>query len=173
MSLLARTKAHYEGLRGEARLQAGKAVQAVDLNVRYMSISRRTYEAIGDQWGEARRPEASWDWEQIMRKHDDINRLDLAVWTPEDRLVAVGLATLSKVAITLRFVEGDPRADCQFKGKRIPIALEATVRYGQMNGVSELRIQPLNDALVHLYETVYGFTLVSKRGEAPYWRREI
>lgn len=172
MSLLAVTKAHYEGLRGDARLQAGKAAQALGLNVRFMSVSRRTYEAIETQWGDARE-RVNWDWQELLRRYSDIKRLDMAVWTPDDRLVMVALATLSKEALTLRYVEGDPRADCEFKGKRIPLALEAGVTFAQMNGLNEIRIQPLNDALARLYEAEFGFTLVSKKGEVPYWRREI
>lgn len=168
MSLLAVTKAHYETLRGDARLQAGKAARARGLDVKFLSCSRRTLEAIKDQWGGG-----SWDWPEILRRHNDISRFDMAVWTPDDRLVMVGIATLSKPAITLKYVEGDPRADCDFKGKRIPMALEAAVRYGQMNGRGELRIHPANETLVQLYETTYGFTLVKPKGEVPYWKLVI
>lgn len=168
MSLLAVTKAHYEALRGDARLQSGKAAQAQGLDVRYMSCSRRTQEAIAEQWGGG-----VWDWPEILRRYNDMNRFDVAVWTPDDRLVMVGLATLSKAAINLRYVEGDPRDGCEFKGKRIPLALEAAVRYGQMNGRKELRIHPVNEALAQLYETTYGFTLVKPKGEVPYWKLVI
>ncbi len=172
MSLLARMKAHYEGLRGDARLQAGQAARALGLNVRYASVSRRTYEAIDNQWGDARE-RVNWDWPQLFRRYNEIKRLDVAVWTPDDRLVMVALATVSKEALTLRYVEGDPRADCEFKGKRIPLALEVAVRYAQMSGLAEIRIQPLNEALTQLYENEFGFTLVSTKGEVPYWCREI
>lgn len=175
MSLLHVRKAHYEKLRGDARLQAGKAVQELGLPMRFASTSRRTVEAIAAQWGEARSAQnrPSWDWEQILRKYDDINRLDVAGWTTDDRLAMVALATMTKTAVTLRYVEGDPRADCQFKGKRVALALEVVTRYGQMNGLSDLRIQPLNDALAQRYEIEFGFTLVSTKGEVPYWHREI
>ncbi len=173
MSLLARTKAHYEKNRGEAMLGAARALQALGLDVRISNCSRRTIEAIGSDWGDQRRPELSWNWEAILHRYKDLKSLDLAVWTPDDRLVMVAIATVSGAALHLRYVEGDPRADCDFKGKRVLMALEVATRYAQLNGLTELRINPVNDALAALYETVYGFALVTPRGEASYWKRVI
>jgi len=168
LSLLSTTKAHYEALRGDARREAGLALQALGMDVRVMGWSRRTSLAVDQQWAGG-----VWDWDEIMRRYNDIKRLDVAVWARDERLVMVSLATMTRAAITVRYVQGDPREGCEFKGKRIPMALEAATRFAQKSGVPELRIQPINDALVHLYETHYGFTLVTPRGEAPYWSRVI
>jgi hypothetical protein len=174
LSLLQRTKAHYEQCRGDARLQGARAIQALGMNVRAMSCSRRAIEAIKEQWSPLRQPDTpSWDWEEIMRRYSDMKSLDLAVWTPDERLVLVAIATFSPAALTLRYVEADPSPECEFRGKRVLMALEIATRYAQMCGLDELRIHPVNDALVQLYETTYGFTLVKPKAEVPYWSRKI
>ncbi len=173
MSLLAGTRSHYENQRGAARLQASQALRVLGLNVEITSCGRNVLHAIESQWGAKRRPELSWDWSEIFRRYSELKTLDMAVWTAGERLAMVGLATASNAALTLRFVEGDPSSDCELKGKRILIALEVSTIYAQMLGLGELRIHPVNEALKQLYESVYGFGLVTPRGEVPYWSRVI
>jgi len=121
-----------------------------------------------DEWGETR-----FDWREIDRRHRDPDRLDIAIWSDNDRLSGLGLGLSTGQAIMLRFLEGDPRQDCPLRGKRILIALEATANYAQGRGKREIRLQPINDKLVYLYESVYGFVLESPRNEAPYYRKGV
>lgn len=73
----------------------------------------------------------------------------------------------------LRFLEGDPRQDCPLRGKRILIALETAANYAQGRGKKEIRVQPIDDKLVYLYESVYGFVLESPKNEEPYYRKGV
>ena len=173
-----RAKAHYEGLKNAARRAASLALRAAGLHVTIVGWSRRTADAIEGQWGDERRPDASWLWSEIFRRYSDFKNMSFAVWTgdgrgDDDRLVAVGIVLLTRTAATVRIVEGDPRAGCEFKGKRVLMALEVATNYALANGLAELRIQPLNDALAKVYEDVYGFSLVKAKGAEPYWRRVI
>lgn len=119
-------------------------------------------------WGETHFP-----WEEIFQKHRDPDRLDMAIWGAEDRLSGLALGLTTGQSLMLRFVEGDPREDCPLRGKRILIALEAATNYAQARGKREIRLQPINEKLVYLYENVYGFTLESPRNETPYYRKGV
>lgn len=97
----------------------------------------------------------------------------MAIWTPDDRLVALALASMNTQAATLLFVEGDPSAGCEFQGKRVLIALEATTNYALGAGLREIRIEPVNAALASMYQDVYGFELVTPRKAPTYYRKAI
>lgn len=118
-------------------------------------------------------PKTVFDWPEIFRRHNDPDRLDMAIWGGQDRLSALALGLTSGQALTLRFLEGDPRQDCPLRGRRIAVALETAANYAQLRGKKEIRVQPINDQLVYLYEKVYGFTLESPRNEAPYYRKGV
>jgi len=120
------------------------------------------------EWGSSR-----FDWPEIFRRHNDPDRIDMAIWAGRDRLAALGLGLTTSQSVTLRFLEGDPRPDCPLKGKRILIALEAASNYAQLRGKKEIRLQPKNEALIYLYETVYGFVLESPRNETPYYKKGV
>jgi hypothetical protein len=175
LKTLAQTRAHYDGLKDKACLEAGKSLRVqLGIDVRIRRTSRTAYEHIRDYWDVAgRHPDAGWDWEELFRRHREPKRLDMAIWTPTGRLVAMGLATITTAAATVRYVEGDPRADCHLKGKRVLIALEAATNYALGAGLAEIRIEPINGALASMYEKVYGFELVKPPKAPPYYRKGI
>jgi hypothetical protein len=130
-------------------------------------ISGRALRYISDVWGGSH-----FDWQEVLRRHNEPDAMPIAIWH-EDRLCALALALTTGQAVVLRFVEGDPRADCPLKGRRFLIALEACANYAQARGKKEIRLQPKNDALVYLYEKVYGFALESPKNETPYYRKGV
>ncbi len=76
-------------------------------------------------------------------------------------------------AATLRYCEGNPQDGCVYKGKRVLIALEAVTNYALGAGLSEIRIDPVNEKLASLYQTVYGFELVEPKKGPAYYRKGI
>jgi hypothetical protein len=148
-------------------MAAASMTEFLGTPVQITEWSRRALEGLAD-WGETRFP-----WDEIFRRHRDPDRLELAIWSQRDRLSGLALGLTTERSLLLRFVEGDPRSDCPLKGKRILIALEAAAYYAQARGRKEIRVQPIHDKLVHLYENVYGFVLVSPRNEAPYYRKGV
>lgn len=116
---------------------------------------------------------AHFDWEKIFRQHREPDRLDMAIWSNDAQLSGVALGLTTGQSLMLRFVEGDPRDNCPLKGRRFLIALEAATNYAQARGKREIRLQPINDKLVHLCENVYGFQLESPKNEAPYYRKGV
>ena len=133
----------------------------------------RTLHAYDAQWSPPRHPDAGWDWPAAFRDHRDFDALPLVMWTPGDRLSGLGLATVSGKAVVIKFLEGDPRADCPLRGQRALIALEASARYAQMLGRTELRVHPVNSSLERLYQEAYGFTREAPRIGAPFLRKEV
>jgi len=129
--------------------------------------SGRTFEALRAQWGNS-----VFDWERIAVATREPSRFDAAVWVG-DRLCCLLVATLGGEAVTLRWVEGDPRPECPLKGRRLLIALDLVTNYAQANGRYEIRAEPLNSAMVNLFETDYGFHAVKAKGRTPYWRKQV
>lgn len=129
--------------------------------------SGRVWRAL-DDWGKI-----EFDWKEIERRHKDPSRLEIAIWSSQERLSGLALGLTTGQALMLRFLEGDPRQDCPLRGMRIAIALETAANYAQARGKSEIRLQPINDKLVYLYENVYGFALVSPHKEEPYYRKGV
>lgn len=91
----------------------------------------------------------------------------------EDLLCGVALTTLSGPAATIAFLEGQPGDGCHLKGLRAAIAIEAAQRYAQLNGRTELRVQPISEGLEHLYRDIFGFESATPKGEQAYYRRRI
>lgn len=118
-------------------------------------------------WGDTRFP-----WPIIFQRHREADRLDMAIWSGRT-LCALGLATTTRVAVFLRFLEGDPSPACPLRGRRVLIALDVAASYAQAIGRRELRLQPINERLVDLYESVYGFERIEVKGQDPYWRKEV
>jgi len=58
-------------------------------------------------------------------------------------------------------------------GKRLLIALDASVNYTQINGRYELRVEPVNDKLINLFEVDFGFKPVNPRKGTPYWSKQV
>lgn len=167
-SPLAAAKKRYAQNKYDAYKTASETlIQPLGKHFQITEISGRALRQV-DEWGRSH-----FDWQEIIRRHNDPERLDMAIWSGHERLGALALGTTSGQALVLRFVEGDPRQDCPLKGVRFLIALEAAANYAQARGKKEIRLQPKTDDLVYLYEKVYGFTLESPKKEAPYYRKGV
>jgi hypothetical protein len=177
VSLLAATKARYTQAAVDARRQAVLNLQNV-LPVPSFGLgewSNRVAEAYADQWPpEERHPDFSWNWPEIQREgRTDPTKFDVVLWGQGTRLCCLATASLSTTAVCINFLEGDPRRDCPFRGRRTLIVLEAIQCYGLATGRREMRIEPVNDALVTLYRDNYGFSLATPEGGSAYYRREF
>lgn len=135
--------------------------------------SGRALEAVETQWEPAgRNKETRWDWREVIRRHKEPDRLEIAIWS-SDRLSGLGLALTGGDCVTLSFLEGDPRPDCPLKGRRVLIALDAAARYAQVRGRAEIRVRPINSALERLYVKTYGFEKRSPKGEEPHFFKRV
>ena len=112
-------------------------------------------------------------WHDIWRLHHEMEAFHMVIWSQEHRLSGLCLCVAKRRAVEIKFLEGDYRADCPLRGKRVLIALEAAANYAQALGREELRIQPVNDRVRSLYQDTYGFEPVSQRGQEPYFRRAV
>lgn len=171
MSTLERAKARFEANRHDSRVQAVRNLQPHLPEFNLSGWTGRAKEAYLDQWLKA--GDCHFDWLEVFRRHTDPDRLDLAIWGAENRLCGLGLGLTTSEAVEVRFAEGDPRADCPLKGRRILILLEAASCYAQARGRKELRIQPVNEHLESLYRQTYGFVLETTRSGERYYRRGI
>lgn len=152
----------------------------IDAPFSLSEMSLRSDRAWSEQWvshpsyEERSPPNGGWDWP--LWRHNYINNLDrfeLAVWSG-DRLAGLALGTLTKQAHRLLVAEGDPRPENPARGQLLLIILQAATLYAQRTGRKQLHlVEPANQALTKLYTSVYGFTLVKVRGEAPYCMREV
>jgi len=171
MSILARAKARFENDRHVARAQAVKILQPHLPEFNLSGWSGRAREAYRDQWlGD---PKCNWDWEEIFRRHNDPDRLDIAIWGANERLCGLAVGCTTGQALEIRFLEGDPRPDCPLKGRRILIVLESAATYAQARGRLELRVRPKNERLEDLYRQTYGFVLETRSGGDRYYRKGV
>jgi len=108
MSAVARHKARFETDRFNARAQAVQNLRAHLPEFNLSGWSGRSREAYLDQWPGGGR----WKWEEIFRRHNDPDRLDIAIWGANDRLCGLALGTTTSEYVEIRFLEGDPRPDC-------------------------------------------------------------
>lgn len=130
-------------------------------------FTRATLDGIS-KWGET-----EFDWGEILRNLKDPDCFRFGIWVG-DRLTAVAIATTSNQSVCLRYIEADQREDAPLTGLRILIALEAITNYGQLRGKLEIKVEPINEKLISLYEDTYGFEAVRSRKGAPrYWRKRI
>lgn len=152
----------------EAR-QATEQLLPSELGLKFSTSewSGRTFESLRSQWGGS-----VFDWEKIDDATREPSRLDVAVWVG-DRLCCLMVATLGGEAVTLRWVEGDPRPDCPLKGLRLLIALDLVTNYAQANGRNEIRAEPINSAMVNLFEADYGFKAAKPKRGTPYWWKQV
>lgn len=132
--------------------------------------SERALDGIARQWV-GRGDETAWDWRELIRRHRDHDRLDMAIWADE-RLSALALAIPTSEAVEVRFMEADPRPDCPLLGKRALIALDASARYAQRLGRAELRICPINSKIEALCST-YGFESRTPYKREAYWVKQV
>jgi hypothetical protein len=173
-SSVAKAREHYAQCRHDAfRACEWALIPVFRTNFILCDYSRRALEAIQVQWEPNGRPsETAWDWDEIMRRHRDPDRLAMAIWA-DGRLSGVCLALTTSEAVEISFLEGDPRKDCPLLGKRALITLEASTCYAQGRGKSELRVRPLNLSLERLYIDTYGFELRSPRKQQPYLVKRV
>lgn len=129
--------------------------------------SGRTWEAMEKQWSSI-----DYDWREISHRFRDPDRLELALWS-DDMLLAVALATTRDRAVHIEFIEGNPADACPLKGGRLQILLDAAANYALVRGKIELRLEPKNADLIALYENVYAFERVNRKGGTPYWCRKV
>lgn len=129
--------------------------------------SGRTWEAMERQWDVV-----IFDWREVSRRYRDPDRLELAVWC-DDVLLCVALVTTKDRAVVVQFVEGNPSEACPLKGERLGILLDAAANYALVRGKVEIHLEPKNDDLIALYEEVYDFERVNRKGSAPYWCRKV
>ena len=144
----------------------------LSLNFRLTIWTTRVEQCINDQWGTNRHPDASWEWGNILRRYRDPDVFAFAGWVNEHRLAFVGLALTNSVAVELRFLEGDPRANCPLGGSRALIALDVSANYAQAVGRREIWVRPVNQALESLCVGL-GFELEAPRGQHRYFRRRV
>lgn len=151
-----------------------KLLQRARLSFAITEYSGRSAEAVREQWEPfGRDHETAWDWAELVRHYrKDPDTLAMAVWSGE-RLSSLCLATTSGNAVHIRYLEGDPRADCPLRGCRALIALEACAGYAQSRGKTELRVHPLNDRLKGLYVDTYGFDVCSPKKAEPYLFKRV
>ena len=170
--MYAAAKARYQRLANAARWACEKELAFIGVFA-LSECSNKTLEAIETQWEPAgRNEETRWDWKEILRRHREPDRLEMAIWSGE-RLAGVALALTGGDSVTLAFLEGDPRQECPLRGKRALIALDATARYAQGRGKAEIRISPINASLERLYVEQYGFEKRSERGEQDHLFRRV
>ena len=170
----ASARARYLPRCDQARRAAAQTISGgLDLDLSLTGWSRSVSEAWKAQWLDGDRRSAShWDWDMIhARYHNDVDRLDLAMWVG-NRLCGLALTTLSGEAATVRFLEGQPYEDCPLVGYRAVIAIETAQNYAQLNGRREVRVRPVSPRLEELYRDILGFELATPRGEAAYYKRE-
>jgi hypothetical protein len=149
------------------RLATEHIRKELGLDVQLREFTRATLDGI-KEWGES-----EFDWGEIFRSLRDPDCFRFGIWMG-GRLTAVAIATTSGQSICLRYVEGDKREDAPLTGLRILIALEAITIYGQLRGKLEIKLEPINAALITLYEDTYGFEAISPHKGAPkFWRKRI
>jgi hypothetical protein len=172
---LQRAKARYAANREAANRGAVlKLVPHIGVQFSLANWTNRAREAYEAQWLPAvRHPDGNWDWPGIFNSYRDLDRFDLVIWGPDDRLSGLCLGTCQNNALKLQFIEGDPRPDCPLIGRRILICLEAAARYAQARGKAELRLQPVNSSLESLYRDTYGFALEKPPKLEPYYRKGV
>lgn len=167
---VARTRQRYEtaaeNARRETALRLGRVV-GVDFNLGRWGAKAR--EAYPIQWGD----QSHFNWPEVFRRHNEMDRLDIVMWGPGDRLSGLAMGLTTSVCVKICFLEGDPRPDCPLKKHRTLIAIECSACYAQGLGRDELRIFPVNKELEEYYRS-FGFEPVKPpKGEQPYWRRKV
>jgi len=139
----------------------------IGVNFRVSEITRKALEACDAQWGAS-----TWDWHALHQAYRDVDAFKFAIWVDET-LCGLAIATTTGQSVVLRFVEGSPDVNCPLKGRRILIALEAAANYGQRRGKRDLKLEPLNEHLINLYETTYGFEVVRPRKGPAFCTKRI
>jgi hypothetical protein len=127
----------------------------------------KALDAVQQQWGSSQ-----FDWDAVNSNYRGIDAFKFAIWV-DDILCGLAIATTGDKNVKLRFIEGSPDPNCPLKGRRVLIALEAAANYGQRRGKHVLTLEPLNEKLILLYETAYGFEVVRPSKGPPYCTKGI
>ncbi|VTZ51269.1 hypothetical protein MPC4_340025 [Methylocella tundrae] len=174
MSFYRRREHYAQGRHDAFESCEGALIPLFGTSFKLSDFSNRTLEAINTQWEPAgRNPETAWDWAEIMRKYDEPDRFDAAIWTGDDRLAGVFLGVTTSESLEIRFLEGDPREECPLTGKRALIAVDASSRYAQARGKLEVRVRPINSSLERLYVDVYQFIRCEPPNQEPYFAKRV
>ena len=123
--------------------------------------------AAAEQW-----QSGYYDWTEVLRRFNDPDRLDVALWDVE-RLLALGVATTRSNAVWIELVEGDRDRSAPLTGARLLILFDTFANYAQLRGKREIRWEAKNAGLAALYENTYGFERVLSKGNALYWARRV
>lgn len=151
----------------EARLATVERLSPIDgVKFELTEISGRAITA-AEQW-----QSGYYDWTQVLRRFNDPDRIDVALWDAE-RLLALGVATTRSSAVWIELIEGDRDRSAPLTGARLLILFDTFANYAQLRGKSELRLEAKNAGLAALYENVYGFERVLSKGNALYWARRV
>lgn len=114
-------------------------------------------------------PEGGWDWAEF---HNGTSwrgdQFCIALWHNDTTLCGLALLTVTKAAIQVEVLEGNPDRNHPLKKSVLPILLDASTRFAQVVGRSELRLVEPAEGLIAIYCGVYGFEFVpaSKRQKA-------
>lgn len=173
-SEVARVKKRYQSAAYNAGLKACQLLAPiVNAPFQIASWNNRAEQAYLNQWCVSpRHPDASWDWQEIARRHRDLDTFHLVIWGSEHRLCGLALFLVTKEAVEVRFLEGDHRASCPLKGRRSLIAIEAAACYAQEIGRTELWVEPVNASVRDLYVEGFGFEIAHSE-KKPYFRRAV
>ncbi len=161
-------RARYLGHAQVARTRATERLSPLgDVSFHLTSLNSGAIDAARLQW-----ETVYYDWHEILRRFNEPDRFDLALWA-DHRCLALGLATTRRTAIWLDIIEGDPSPTSPLGGARLTIVLEACAHYAQLLGKDELRLTAKNEQLAAFYEAVHGFERAKHSNNAIYWRRRI
>lgn len=147
---------------------------------RLTEFSAKMEEAWRQQWLpilDRTPPNGGWDWPEVRthyRRH--IDRLEVAIWSLDDRLYGAAVGKTNKTAVVVEALEGDPRNDCPLKGQLLLIFLQAATCYAQTLGRSQLWLmEPASKELEDLYVSGFGFAIERPKGknQRPFCWREV
>lgn len=164
---VAALRARYARFGHEARLATVERLSPIDgVAFELTEISGRAMGA-AEQW-----QSGYYDWSQVLRRYNDPDRFDIALWSAQ-RLLALGIATTRTGAVWIELIEGDRDRSTPLTGARLLIMFDAFANYAQLRGKPELRLEAKNVGLAALYENAYGFERVLSKGDALYWARRV
>lgn len=152
---------------------------AADIPVAFhiSEMTNKSDEAWKSQWvphSNRMPPDGGWNWPDYRTAITySVDEFSMAIWTEdESRLSALAVGKLTTKAVRLKAIERDPRPDCPLSGCALLIILEAATLYAQAMGREQVHlVDPVNQALVDLYENAYGFKCVNVgRTEAYCWK---
>ena len=167
---VARARQRYETAAENARREAAlRVVKMIGIDFSLGRWAARAREAYPAQWAD----QSQFDWPEVFRRHNDMDRLDIVMWGPENRLSGLAMGLTTPKCVEIRFLEGDPRPNCPLKKFRALIAIECSACYAQALGREELRVQPVNKELEDYYRSFNFEPVKPPKGQQPYWRLKV